>query len=155
MFRRRFDPRRGSWQGEEEQPEDFPFDMPPHMRLRWARKMMREGEFRHGHHGHPMHFGHRGPGAWFAPHDGEHFDRMFGRGPRGGATLWSSGFLPTSYTGVALRSVGEPSRTAEQLERVIEIKCPHHISLSRQQINYRQFNRAFAFGLVRDLSAVR
>ena len=93
MFRRRFGPRRGPWQPEEEQStrEDFPFDMPPHMRLRWARRMMREGDLGHGHHGHPMHFGHRGPGAWFAPDDGEPFDRMFGRGgpfgpggPRGG-----------------------------------------------------------------------
>lgn len=30
------------------------------------------------------------------------------RGPRGGATLWSSGFLPTVYQGVQLRSEGPP-----------------------------------------------
>jgi hypothetical protein len=30
------------------------------------------------------------------------------RGPRGGNTLWSSGFLPTSYQGVPLRSQGDP-----------------------------------------------
>src|SRR6266853_2628306 len=30
------------------------------------------------------------------------------RGPRGGATLWSSGFLPTSYQGVPFRSAGDP-----------------------------------------------
>lgn len=30
------------------------------------------------------------------------------RGPRGGAPLWSSGFLPTSYQGVPLRSGKEP-----------------------------------------------
>jgi hypothetical protein len=30
------------------------------------------------------------------------------RGPRGGAALWSSGFLPTSYQGVPFRSVGDP-----------------------------------------------
>ncbi|MGH7201039.1 MAG: DUF1501 domain-containing protein [Planctomycetaceae bacterium] len=30
------------------------------------------------------------------------------RGPRGGNTLWSSGFLPTSYQGVPLRSQGSP-----------------------------------------------
>ena len=30
------------------------------------------------------------------------------RGPRGGSTLWSSGFLPTSYQGVPFRSVGDP-----------------------------------------------
>ncbi len=30
------------------------------------------------------------------------------RGPRGGAVNWSSGFLPTTYQGVPLRSPGEP-----------------------------------------------
>jgi hypothetical protein len=30
------------------------------------------------------------------------------RGPRGGNTLWSSGFLPTSYQGVPLRGQGDP-----------------------------------------------
>jgi hypothetical protein len=30
------------------------------------------------------------------------------RGPRGGAVLWSSGFLPTSYQGVPFRSAGDP-----------------------------------------------
>src|SRR5262249_40125537 len=30
------------------------------------------------------------------------------RGPRAGASLWSSGFLPTSYQGVPLRGKGDP-----------------------------------------------
>jgi hypothetical protein len=30
------------------------------------------------------------------------------RGPRAGATLWASGFLPTSYQGVPFRSKGDP-----------------------------------------------
>src|SRR6476659_8409315 len=30
------------------------------------------------------------------------------RGPRGGANLWSSGFLPTAYQGVPFRSGGDP-----------------------------------------------
>src|SRR5262245_21263895 len=30
------------------------------------------------------------------------------RGPRGGATLWSSGFLPTSFQGVPFRGKGDP-----------------------------------------------
>ncbi len=30
------------------------------------------------------------------------------RGPRGGASLWSSGFLPTSFQGVPFRSQGDP-----------------------------------------------
>ncbi|MCC6344333.1 MAG: DUF1501 domain-containing protein [Bryobacterales bacterium] len=30
------------------------------------------------------------------------------RGPRGGALLWSSGFLPTTYQGIPFRNVGDP-----------------------------------------------
>src|SRR5213075_1355697 len=30
------------------------------------------------------------------------------RGPRGGASLWASGFLPTSFQGVPFRSKGDP-----------------------------------------------
>jgi hypothetical protein len=30
------------------------------------------------------------------------------RGPRGGAVLWGSGFLPTTYQGVPFRGIGEP-----------------------------------------------
>lgn len=30
------------------------------------------------------------------------------RGPRGGAALWGSGFLPTAYQGIPFRSVGDP-----------------------------------------------
>ena len=30
------------------------------------------------------------------------------RGPRGGAALWASGFLPTLYQGVPFRSTGDP-----------------------------------------------
>lgn len=30
------------------------------------------------------------------------------RGPRGGAALWASGFLPTAYQGVPFRSAGDP-----------------------------------------------
>ena len=30
------------------------------------------------------------------------------RGPRGGSTLWSSGFLPTTHQGVPFRSTGDP-----------------------------------------------
>ncbi|HZO53365.1 MAG TPA: DUF1501 domain-containing protein [Bryobacteraceae bacterium] len=30
------------------------------------------------------------------------------RGPRGGAALWASGFIPTSYQGVPFRSAGDP-----------------------------------------------
>lgn len=50
------------------------------------------------------------------------------RGPRGGAALWASGFLPTSYQGVPFRSGGDPildlstpkGITAESQRRTIE-----------------------------------
>ena len=50
------------------------------------------------------------------------------RGPRGGAQLWGSGFLPTSYQGVPFRSAGDPildlsnpkGVDAEQQRRTIE-----------------------------------
>jgi hypothetical protein len=51
------------------------------------------------------------------------------RGPRSGAQLWSSGFLPTSYQGVPFRSTGEPilnlstpkGVTSEQQRQTIEL----------------------------------
>ena len=46
------------------------------------------------------------------------------RGPRGGAANWSSGFLPTSYQGVPLRSTGEP---------ILNLTTPAGISAQRQQ----------------------
>jgi hypothetical protein len=50
------------------------------------------------------------------------------RGPRGGAALWGSGFLPSSYQGVPFRSAGDPildlsnpqGVDAEQQRRTIE-----------------------------------
>jgi len=45
------------------------------------------------------------------------------RGPNGGKYLWSSGFLPSSYQGVALRSGGEP---------VLDLKNPPGINDTRQ-----------------------
>jgi hypothetical protein len=50
------------------------------------------------------------------------------RGPRGGAALWGSGFLPTAYQGVPFRSAGDPildlsnpkGVDAEQQRRTIE-----------------------------------
>jgi hypothetical protein len=46
------------------------------------------------------------------------------RGPRGGAALWSSGFLPTSYQGVPFRSVGDP---------VLYLASPQGIDRPRQE----------------------
>ncbi|MEI6713218.1 MAG: DUF1501 domain-containing protein [Verrucomicrobiota bacterium] len=41
------------------------------------------------------------------------------RGPRGGNSLWSSGFLPTSYQGVPLRGSGDP---------ILNLKSPNGIN---------------------------
>src|SRR5260221_5009618 len=46
------------------------------------------------------------------------------RGPRGGAANWASGFLPTSYQGVPLRSQGDP---------ILDIANPRGISPQRQR----------------------
>jgi hypothetical protein len=46
------------------------------------------------------------------------------RGPRGGAALWSSGFLPTSYQGVPFRSGGDP---------ILDLSRPSGISREAQQ----------------------
>jgi hypothetical protein len=45
------------------------------------------------------------------------------RGPRGGAPLWGSGFLPTVYQGVPFRSTGEP---------ILNLTSPPGISADRQ-----------------------
>jgi hypothetical protein len=59
------------------------------------------------------------------------------RGPRGGAPLWGSGFLPTAYQGVPFRSGGEP---------ILNLSRPAGVSDARQ----RQVLDA-----VRDLNAAR
>lgn len=46
------------------------------------------------------------------------------RGPRGGAALWASGFLPTSYQGVPFRSGGDP---------ILDLSRPHGISAQAQK----------------------
>jgi len=46
------------------------------------------------------------------------------RGPRGGAPLWGSGFLPTTYQGVPFRSGGEP---------ILNLARPHGITPDRQR----------------------
>jgi hypothetical protein len=46
------------------------------------------------------------------------------RGPRGGAVNWGSGFLPTAYQGVPLRSGGEP---------ILNLSSPSGVSDSRQR----------------------
>ena len=61
-------------------------------------------------------FGRPSMGAWATYGIGSDCDNLPGfvvlqsgpRGPRGGAVNWGSGFLPTTYQGVPLRSQGDP-----------------------------------------------
>jgi hypothetical protein len=46
------------------------------------------------------------------------------RGPRGGAAIWSSGFLPTTYQGVPFRNGGEP---------ILDINSPKGVTPDRQR----------------------
>ncbi|MGB7343230.1 MAG: DUF1501 domain-containing protein [Pirellulaceae bacterium] len=46
------------------------------------------------------------------------------RGPRGGATLWNSGVLPTTYQGVPLRNQGDP---------ILNLSTPDAISPEQQK----------------------
>jgi hypothetical protein len=59
------------------------------------------------------------------------------RGPRGGAPLWGSGFLPTAYQGVPFRSSGEP---------ILDLASPRGVTPARQKQ---------VLDAVRDLNAVR
>jgi uncharacterized protein (DUF1501 family) len=59
------------------------------------------------------------------------------RGPRGGSVNWGSGFLPSTYQGVPLRSQGEP---------ILNLATPAHIAPDRQQR---------AFDALRDLNLQR
>ncbi len=46
------------------------------------------------------------------------------RGPRGGAALWGSGFLPTAYQGIPFRSVGDP---------ILDLSNPRGIQAEEQR----------------------
>jgi hypothetical protein len=59
------------------------------------------------------------------------------RGPRGGAPLWGSGFLPTTFQGVPFRSTGEP---------ILNLTRPAGVSAPRQKD---------VIDAVKDLNAVR
>ena len=59
------------------------------------------------------------------------------RGPRGGAPLYGSGFLPTNYQGVPFRSVGDP---------ILNLSRPANVSADRQRD---------VIDAVKDLNAVR
>ena len=59
------------------------------------------------------------------------------RGPRGGAPLYGSGFLPTTYQGVPFRSVGDP---------ILNLSRPANLTAARQKD---------VIDAVKDLNAVR
>jgi hypothetical protein len=77
-------------------------------------------------------FGRPSMGAWITYGIGSHSTDLPGfvvlesgpRGPRGGAALWSSGFLPTAYQGVPFRSGGDP---------ILDLSTPKGIPHSTQE----------------------
>jgi len=79
-----------------------------------------------------LQFGRPSMGSWVTYGLGSTADNLPGfvvlqsgpRGPRGGAVNWGSGFLPTTFQGVPLRSQGEP---------ILNLTTPVNISDRRQQ----------------------
>ena len=77
-------------------------------------------------------FGRPSLGSWVTYGLGSEADNLPGfvvlqsgpRGPRGGAVNWGSGFLPTSYQGVPLRSQGEP---------ILNLTTPAELGDTRQR----------------------
>src|SRR5712671_3372831 len=77
-------------------------------------------------------FGRPSIGAWITYGIGSESQELPGfvvlqsgpRGPRGGAALWSSGFLPTAYQGVPFRSGGDP---------ILDLSTPEGIPAQSQQ----------------------
>ncbi len=77
-------------------------------------------------------FGRPSIGAWVTYGIGSQSQNLPGfvvlqsgpRGPRGGAPNWGSGFLPTTYQGVPLRSTGAP---------ILNLASPDGIALGDQQ----------------------
>jgi hypothetical protein len=77
-------------------------------------------------------FGRPSMGAWITYGIGSHSSDLPGfvvlqsgpRGPRGGAALWSSGFLPTAYQGVPFRSGGDP---------ILDLSTPKGIPAGTQE----------------------
>jgi len=71
-------------------------------------------------------------GAWITYGIGSHSNDLPGfvvlqsgpRGPRGGAALWASGFLPTAYQGVPFRSGGDP---------ILDLSTPKGVPQSTQE----------------------
>jgi hypothetical protein len=77
-------------------------------------------------------FGRPSMGAWITYGLGSECDDLPGfvvlqsgpRGPRGGAVLWGSGVLPTTYQGVPLRNTGDP---------IVNLSTPKEISAAQQR----------------------
>ncbi|MGE0755456.1 MAG: DUF1501 domain-containing protein [Pirellulaceae bacterium] len=77
-------------------------------------------------------FGRPSLGAWLTYGLGSECDDLPGfvvlqsgpRGPRGGAVLWGSGILPTTYQGVPLRNQGDP---------ILNLSAPASISNAQQR----------------------
>ncbi len=77
-------------------------------------------------------FGRPSMGAWVTYGLGSECEDLPGfvvlqsgpRGPRGGAVLWGSGILPTSYQGVPLRNHGDP---------IVNLSNPDSISTQQQR----------------------
>ncbi len=77
-------------------------------------------------------FGRPSMGAWVTYGLGSEADNLPGfvvlqsgpRGPRGGAVNWGSGFLPTTFQGVPLRSQGEP---------ILNLTPPDHVDDASQR----------------------
>jgi hypothetical protein len=77
-------------------------------------------------------FGRPSMGSWVTYGIGSECDNLPGfvvlqsgpRGPRGGAVNWASGFVPTAYQGVPLRSQGDP---------ILNIASPKGVTPERQR----------------------
>ncbi len=77
-------------------------------------------------------FGRPSMGAWLTYGLGSECNNLPGfvvlqsgpRGPRGGAALWSSGMLPSTYQGVPLRNQGEP---------ILNLTTPASVSAAQQR----------------------
>ncbi|MCA9191701.1 MAG: DUF1501 domain-containing protein [Planctomycetales bacterium] len=77
-------------------------------------------------------FGRPSMGSWVTYGLGSECDNLPGfvvlqsgpRGPRGGAVLWGSGILPTTYQGVSLRNQGDP---------ILNLSRPQDISEHQQK----------------------
>jgi len=78
-------------------------------------------------------FGRPSMGAWVTYGLGSECDDLPGfvvlqsgpRGPRGGAVLWGSGVLPTTYQGVPLRNQGDP---------IVNLSTPAAVDPQRQRL---------------------